>query len=236
MKSILFLSMLYLSVMCNASIPEGTKILLSRPLHDEPLNVENLATLSPKNKSVATLSDTYEAKVEYVLISESNDLYHLKLEDNKGHSSTLTVSENTLIYDFEQDRYVDVRDIKLFTKLYGINKDNVYANFTVQTKTFVKEREAFNVYDLELEDPHIFFIADSENNFILIHNAIAAIRAGASICGEIAAAVGAGIMLDREQRASQTRTLSVPPKMDLRKSDTTGKVANAAKNAIDSLR
>ena len=102
---------------------------------------------------------------------QSNDLQKLKLilidlvSDN-GEESQLLVGSNTELHNPKTNKWIEASNLSLEDKLLDANSNTISIN-----KIYIEEQDGdIEVYELSLEEPHYYFVCDSNGRSILIHN------------------------------------------------------------------
>ena len=121
------------------------------------------------NKSTYRLSDCFV--VEKIIITQTQDIYTLKLENEKGVNSEVSVSFGTkFINQFNSNVVINVESIKPLDFISGITLDGKFCNFQVKDIIHKKLKNPVNAYNFK-SDKYLFnyyFICDSNNNFIIV--------------------------------------------------------------------
>ena len=104
---------------------------------------------------------------------QSNDLQKSKLvwinivSDN-GEESQLLVGSNTELHNPKTSKWIGASNLSLEDKLLDVNLNTISIN-----KISIEEQYSdIEIYELSLEEPHYYFVCDSNGKSFLIHNMV----------------------------------------------------------------
>lgn len=188
---------LFLTVSLNCGLPVNTKILTDIGFVSDGKTTNEIPILYPVNEmdklmgidrivitvdiqSDQLLNQQYILPVSAVIISQCEDFYTFELKNDKGIISKIYLGANSYLYNIDLKSFQFVQDMKLNSRILGLKLSGEYEIFYIDSLMYQK-KDMTNVYDISIDEPHIYFIADSNDNFIMTHNMSYAIRFGSDI-------------------------------------------------------
>ncbi|MFC1894448.1 hypothetical protein ACFLYH_00695 [Candidatus Dependentiae bacterium] len=149
------------------NIITGTPIKTGTSINDYAF-IENLKVGGEVLSCKATILENGKLRIKFIKIPikeiKKEKLNKLVLiETNIGQ---LCVGENKRFYNSKNNSWVDAKHITPNDKLLDVNFNNI----SIEKIIIENLDEEIDSYKLLLEEPHIFFICDSNGNLIFVHN------------------------------------------------------------------
>ena len=162
---LLFLALSFFSVY--SGIIERTPVLIKHPLLES--NKKNIEDLQVGDKVLTYIEDQKGMRYEQITIveiykKEINDVIYIKTE-----SGEFVADPEELFFNPEEETWIKAKILTTNDSFSSIQLDYL----KIKKIELITLQESIDVYCLTLKKPHIFYICDSANNPILIHNEFA---------------------------------------------------------------
>ena len=170
MKRFLHLSLLYLALSVSSvhsGIIERTPVLIKHPLLES--NKKNVEDLQAGDEVLTYIEDQNVVRYEQTTIveiykKEINDVIYIKTE-----SGEFIADPEELFFNSKKETWIKAKNLTTDDSFSSIQLDYL----KIKKIELITLQESIDVYCLTLKKPHIFYICDSANNPILIHNEFA---------------------------------------------------------------